>query len=57
MNVELDVALLYHADPKQIRELFLSIGDGYEKTLLLPELQSAVRGLTSEVGANFHSLV
>jgi len=51
MNVELDVSLLYHADPEKVRALFLSVGPTYEKTLLLPELQSAVRGLTSEVSA------
>mmetsp|Transcript_32100 Transcript_32100/g.37737 ORF Transcript_32100/g.37737 Transcript_32100/m.37737 type:complete len:330 (+) Transcript_32100:49-1038(+) len=51
MNVELDVSLLYHAEPKHIRELYLGVGESYEKTLVLPELQSAVRGLTSEVSA------
>jgi regulator of protease activity HflC (stomatin/prohibitin superfamily) len=51
MNVELDVSLLYHAEPKQIRDLYLGLGETYEKTLILPELQSAVRGLTSEVSA------
>jgi hypothetical protein len=49
MNVELDVSLLYHAEPQKVRTLYLGVGDTYEKTLLLPELQSAVRGLTSEV--------
>ena len=49
MNVELDVSLLYHADPSMIRDLYLSIGEEYKNVLILPELQSAVRGLTSEV--------
>ena len=48
MNVELDVSLLYHADPRHVRELYLGVGLNYEEVLLLPELQSAVRGLTSE---------
>lgn len=51
MNVELDVSLLYHANPDKVRQLFLSVGTSYDNTLLLPELQSAVRGLTSEVSA------
>mmetsp|Transcript_66158 Transcript_66158/g.149354 ORF Transcript_66158/g.149354 Transcript_66158/m.149354 type:complete len:317 (+) Transcript_66158:75-1025(+) len=51
MNVELDVSLLYHADPSMIRDLYLSIGEEYKNVLILPELQSAVRGLTSEVSA------
>merc|ERR1712070_1330266 len=51
LNVELDVALLYHVDTEKIRAVFLSLGVDYEKILILPELQSAVRGLTSEVSA------
>jgi hypothetical protein len=34
-----------------VRELFVTLGVDFEKTLILPELQSAVRGLTSEVSA------
>ena len=79
MNVELDVAVLYHgkkiflfffsflfitavvihtnkADPKKIRDLYLGIGESYENILVLPELQSAVRGFTSEVSLSFGSL-
>lgn len=51
MNVELDVSLLYHANPEKVRSLFLGVGADYKTILLLPELQSAVRGLTSEVSA------
>ena len=51
MNVELDVAILYHADPAKVRELFLTVGVDYENILIKPEMQSAVRGLTSEVSA------
>merc|ERR1712164_22787 len=50
-NVELDVALLYHVVPESVHSLYLSLGEDYEKTLIMPELQSAVRGLTSEVSA------
>jgi len=51
LNIELDVALLYHVEPEQVRNLFLKLGVDYEAILILPELQSAVRGLTSEVSA------
>merc|ERR1711975_137769 len=51
MNVELDVSLLFHPEPTKVRALYLSIGESYEETVIMPELQSAVRGLTSEVSA------
>jgi len=51
MNVELDVSLLFHPDPQHVRELYLTVGENYEKVVIAPELQSAVRGLTSEVSA------
>merc|ERR1711939_706817 len=51
LNVELDVALLYHCEPSSARSIFLKLGESYENVLILPELQSAVRGLTSEVSA------
>jgi len=51
LSVELDVALLYHIEPDKVRGVFLKLGEDYETILILPELQSAVRGLTSEVSA------
>lgn len=48
LSVELDVAVLYHLDPKSVRQLYLTLGTEYESTLIMPEMQSAVRGLTSE---------
>lgn len=51
LSVELDVSMLYHVNPDMIRDLFLTLGVDYEKNLIMPELQSAVRGLTSEVSA------
>merc|ERR1712054_608103 len=33
------------------REIFLTLGEDFETVLVLPEMQSAVRGLTSEVSA------
>jgi len=51
LSVELDVSVLYHLNEEGVRSLFISLGVDYEKTLIEPELQSAVRGLTSEVSA------
>lgn len=51
LSVELDVALLYHLNTDKVRDLFVTLGVEFEKTLIMPELQSAVRGLTSEVSA------
>jgi len=51
LSVELDVSLLYHLQSDKARDIFLTVGEGYEDTLILPEMQSAVRGLTSEVSA------
>jgi regulator of protease activity HflC (stomatin/prohibitin superfamily) len=51
LSVELDVSLLYHLKEESVRGLFVSLGVDYETTLIMPELQSAVRGLTSEVSA------
>merc|ERR1711970_1706631 len=34
-----------------IRDIFLKLGEKFEEVLIMPELQSAVRGLTSEVSA------
>merc|ERR1712054_593613 len=33
------------------REIFLTLGEDFETVLVLPEMQAAVRGLTSEVSA------
>merc|ERR1711998_359081 len=51
LNVELDVSLLYHISETRARDVFLQLGEEFESVLVLPELQSAVRGLTSEVSA------
>jgi len=51
LNVELDVSLLYHVEKSSVRDIFLQLGERYEEVLITPELQSAVRGLTSEVSA------
>merc|ERR1711998_817549 len=51
LNVELDVSLLYHLELSKVHDIYLRLGEAFEETLVLPELQSAVRGLTSEVSA------
>eukprot|EP00658_Telonema_sp_P-2_P082341 TRINITY_DN868_c0_g1_i1.p1 TRINITY_DN868_c0_g1~~TRINITY_DN868_c0_g1_i1.p1 ORF type:complete len:373 (+),score=121.69 TRINITY_DN868_c0_g1_i1:101-1219(+) len=51
LSVQLDVSLLYHLKEDAVHDLFLNLGETYEKTLILPELQAAVRGFTSEVSA------
>jgi len=51
LNIELDVSLLYHIRPEAVRKIYLALGEKYESILILPELQSAVRGFTSEVSA------
>merc|ERR1711988_1384854 len=51
LNVELDVSLLYHIDKSKVMDLYLTLGEDFENILIIPELQAAVRGLTSEVNA------
>lgn len=51
LNVELDVALLFHLDVTQVEQLYLKLGVQYEDVYIKSELASAVRGLTSEKSA------
>ena len=51
LTVDLDVAVLYRAQPAHVRDIFLSLGAGYVDTIVRPELASSVRGLTSEAEA------
>jgi len=51
LNVELDVSLLYHVQKDKVMDLYLTLGENFEDILIVPELQAAVRGLTSEVNA------
>jgi len=51
LNVELDVSLLYHIEPKDARAIYVTVGENYDEVVVRPELSSAVRGLTSEVNA------
>ena len=51
LSIELDTALLYRLDPDKVQNLILSVGSGFERVVIQPELRSIVRGLTSEVEA------
>lgn len=48
VNVDLDVAIVYHVEKDKVRDIFLQIGANYEDVLIAPELASSVRGLTSK---------
>ena len=52
LTVELDVACLFHITPDKVRDVYLTLGDKYQSTIVEPELASAVRGLTSEAEAS-----
>lgn len=49
--VELDVSVLYHIDPQRARELYITIGTNYQTVLVMPEITSTIRSLTSRVSA------
>ena len=38
-------------DPELVRDLYLKVGVDYERVLLLPQVRSAIRNLTSEYEA------
>ena len=52
LTVELDVACLFHITRDKVRDVYLTLGDKYQTTIVEPELASAVRGLTSEAEAS-----
>mmetsp|Transcript_23795 Transcript_23795/g.28715 ORF Transcript_23795/g.28715 Transcript_23795/m.28715 type:complete len:388 (+) Transcript_23795:117-1280(+) len=49
--VELDVSILYKVQPELVRSLYVTVGTNYEDVLVLPEVQSVVRSLTSQYSA------
>lgn len=51
LNVELEVALLYHVDGTKARDIYLGIGVNFETVVVLSQLRSEVRHLTSEASA------
>lgn len=51
LTVDLDLAVLFHAEEAKVRDIYLGLGEKYIQVLVQPELSSAVRGLTSEADA------
>ena len=51
LTVDLDVAVLFHILPERARDIYLNLGEEFERVIIQPELSSAVRGLTSEADA------
>jgi len=47
LNVELDLALLYHLNPKSVHEIYLSFGTDFIRRLIAPTLASVSRSITS----------
>eukprot|EP00928_Gymnodinium_smaydae_P028576 TRINITY_DN21757_c0_g1_i1.p1 TRINITY_DN21757_c0_g1~~TRINITY_DN21757_c0_g1_i1.p1 ORF type:complete len:291 (+),score=96.50 TRINITY_DN21757_c0_g1_i1:64-936(+) len=48
LNIDLDVAVLFHVVPDQVPDIFTSLGQDYVDVLVKPSLSSAVRELTSQ---------
>lgn len=51
LNVKLDTAVLFRLDTDQAANLYQSVGEDYIDLLLMPEVSSAIRGMTSESDA------
>mmetsp|Transcript_37758 Transcript_37758/g.119136 ORF Transcript_37758/g.119136 Transcript_37758/m.119136 type:complete len:346 (+) Transcript_37758:39-1076(+) len=49
--VQLEVSVLYHVRPESVRDLYLTLGVNYDKVLVLPEVTSTIRSLTSKFSA------
>lgn len=49
--VHLDVSVLYHLDPTKAPEVYRSIGENYESVVVVPNVRSAVREVTSSYEA------
>lgn len=49
--VELDVSILFRIQPEMVRKVYLTMGVNYKDVLLMPEITSMIRSLTSSVVA------
>lgn len=49
--VELDVSILFKVQPGAVRSLYQNVGVDYDKVLVLPEVKSIIRNLTSQYSA------
>lgn len=48
LSVELDTAVIFYLEPEMAGDLYTKVGLDYVRTLVEPEVASALRGLTSE---------
>jgi regulator of protease activity HflC (stomatin/prohibitin superfamily) len=46
LTVGLEVSALYHLDPSAAPTVFRTLGEGYAKVFILPQLRSVIRGAT-----------
>jgi len=46
LTVGLEVSVLYHLDPRWAPAVFRTLGDGYARSFILPQLRSVIRGAT-----------
>jgi regulator of protease activity HflC (stomatin/prohibitin superfamily) len=46
LTVGLEVSVLYHLDPRWAPAVFRTLGDGYARVFILPQLRSVIRGAT-----------
>ncbi len=46
LTVGLEVSVLYHLDPRSAAPVFRTLGDGYARVFILPQLRSVIRGAT-----------
>ncbi|MEW5312402.1 MAG: hypothetical protein WDW38_004040 [Sanguina aurantia] len=49
--VDLDISVLYHVRPLEVRDLYVTLGVNFEQVLVVPEVTSTVRSLTGRSSA------
>lgn len=52
LNLEMDTSLIYHLDSRKAADVFRSLGAGYARTIIDPNLRSVVRDTTAGHSAN-----
>lgn len=48
LNVDMDVTILYHLDGSKASNVYQTLGDEYEKQIVIPEFRSAIRDTTAD---------
>jgi len=51
LSVQLEISLLYSLDPENAAKIYKTVGQNYEKIILIPQFRSVVRGVTSKYDA------